>query len=203
MSLTLDKGVFIVLLGTWVIFQGSKAKLYRLEADITVRQLGEQLLMIKQGKWTPLSLQQRSANGMRENQGVPKRTCNMLGSPFSRSELHGNLSNFCVVSLGWTINYFQKLRRQVILWAEDLTINHEGFWARCLTFRRVGEVCVEIPGWYCPHTLMKFGRRIRKTHQLFTGQFTYKWNHITFFFLCLTYFPLHNTPLGHLCCFKW
>ena len=32
---------------------------------------------------------------------------------------------------------------------------------------------------------------------------TYKWYHIVFVFLCLTYFTLYNALQVHPCCFKW
>ena len=109
---------------------------------------------------------------MRENQGVPKRKCNLLGSPPSRSEISGNLSNFDAVPLGWTISYFQKLRTQAIIWGGDLTVKHEndykpgayhsGEWQKG---------CLEIRGVCSVEQLTKCWRRIRKTYQLHTGQF--------------------------------
>ena len=32
---------------------------------------------------------------------------------------------------------------------------------------------------------------------------TFKWNHLVYFFLCLTYFTKHNTISGHPCSQKW
>ena len=32
---------------------------------------------------------------------------------------------------------------------------------------------------------------------------TWKWNHIALVFLCLTYFPQHNTFRAHPCCCRW
>ena len=31
----------------------------------------------------------------------------------------------------------------------------------------------------------------------------YKWYHMVFFFVCLTYFTYHNTFQVYLCCYKW